>query len=66
MDRAHLARASDAGKLIKLADLIDNIIDIDKHDPHLAKVFRKEVQKDIENLRSGNEILFQELMWILS
>lgn len=33
IDRKHLMKASEDGKLIKLADLIDNVMDISKNDP---------------------------------
>lgn len=42
IDRKHTAKASDRGKLIKIADMTDNIIDIAKHDKHFARVFARE------------------------
>jgi (p)ppGpp synthase/HD superfamily hydrolase len=66
IDRAHLMKASDDGKLIKLADLIDNIIDIDLNDPGFSRIFRKEVALDLDNLRSGNERLYLKLASLLS
>lgn len=65
IDRKHLAQASNYGKLIKLADMIDNVIDIDKHDPGFSKVFRREVSIDLERLRSGSEALYLRLVALL-
>lgn len=66
IDRAHLANATFAGKLIKLADMIDNLIDINQHDPHFAKVFRKEILLSIDSLRPGSEQLYQRLRLLLT
>lgn len=65
IDRKHLARASKEGKLIKLADLIDNAIDISKHDPGFAKVFRKEAVLDLPFLAMGNKQLYEKLQKLL-
>ena len=64
-DRQHLSRASNGGKLIKLADMIDNVIDISKHDPGYARVFKREVSIELDNLRSGNESLYSRLVDLL-
>lgn len=61
IDREHLAKASDDGKTIKLADLIDNIIDITKHDLNFAKIFKKEAALDLPYLSSGNKRLLETL-----
>lgn len=66
IDRAHLAQASNEGKLIKLADLIDNTIDITQNDPGFAKVFRKEVALDLSYLKTGNQTLYLKLNQLLS
>ena len=42
IDLAHTAQASDAAKLIKLADLLHNTCSIAKHDLNFAKVYLKE------------------------
>ena len=42
IDRAKLATASPRAKTVKLADLIDNTLDICRHDPRFAKVFLAE------------------------
>jgi len=65
IDRAHLTKASNDAKLIKLADLIDNIIDITKNDPGFARVFRKEVLLVLPYLESGNQQLYLELKELL-
>lgn len=65
MDREHLANASNDGKTIKLADLIDNCIDISKHDPHFAKVFRKEAALNLPYLKTGNKQLYDSLKKLL-
>lgn len=66
MDREHLGKASVGGKTIKLADLIDNIIDIDKHDPNFAKIFRKEVTLDLPYLQGGDKRLYDRLKLLLA
>lgn len=65
IDREHLGRASDDAKTIKLADLIDNIIDITEHDPNFAKVFRMEAILDLPHLQSGNKQLYQSVSQLL-
>ena len=65
IDREHLAKASEDGKTIKLADLIDNIIDISEHDPNFAKVFRKEAALDLPYLQTGNKQLYDRLRRLL-
>ena len=65
IDRNHLAQASNEGKLIKLADMIDNVIDISKHDPDFAIVFKKEVALDLPYLASGDELLYRRLKYLL-
>lgn len=65
LDREHLAQASNDGKLIKLADLIDNVIDITKHDRGFATIFKEEILLDLPFLKSGNEELFVKLQRLL-
>ena len=65
IDRAHLAIASDNGKTIKLADLIDNILDISKHDPNFARVFKREALLDLPFLKSGDERLYRKVSELL-
>lgn len=65
LDRAHLAKASPEGKTIKLADLIDNICDINVHDPHFAKRFRYEAILTLPILKEGNKVLYSRLESLL-
>jgi (p)ppGpp synthase/HD superfamily hydrolase len=64
IDRAHLAKASQEGKIIKLADLIDNVIDISKHDPNFAKIFKKEAALLLPDLQIENS-LYERLKELL-
>jgi len=59
IDRAHLARASDRAKTVKLADLIDNCRDICRHDPRFAKVFLAEMEALLRVLDGGDAILMR-------
>lgn len=65
IEREHLAKASDDGKTIKLADLIDNIIDISEYDPNFAKVFKKEAVLDLQYLQAGYTHLYNRLRQLL-
>jgi (p)ppGpp synthase/HD superfamily hydrolase len=65
IDRAHLAKASPAGQTIKLADMIDNIIDIGKHDKHFARVFRREALLSLPLLKAGDSGLYKKLEELL-
>jgi len=65
IDRAHLVQASNAGKLIKLADAIDNILDITEYDPGFARIFKKELILCLPNLESGNQALYLKLKQLL-
>ena len=42
LDREHTARANTVGKLVKLADLIDNTLSIRANDPNFAKTYLRE------------------------
>ena len=59
IDRAHLARASVRAKSVKLADLIDNLRDICKHDAKFAKVYLQEMSALLEVLGEGDEALLR-------
>ncbi len=59
IDRAHLARASVRAKSVKLADLIDNLRDICKHDAKFAKVYLQEMTALLEVLGEGDEVLLR-------
>lgn len=66
IDRAHLAKASAEGQTIKLADMIDNVIDIGKHDTHFIRVFKKEAKLNLEHLKLGNKVLYERLKKLLA
>ena len=66
IDREHLSHASNDAKTIKLADLIDNIIDITKHDPNFSKIFRKEALLDLPYLQTGNKKLYERVSQLLN
>lgn len=65
IDRAHLAKASQRGKTIKLADLIHNCQDICSHDPEFAKVYLTEMATLLEVLTDGDPTLFKKAMTTL-
>lgn len=65
IDRAHYAKASPDGKTIKLADMIDNYIDISQNDTHFARVFRKEALLLLPHLQAGSSLLYQKLCILL-
>ena len=65
IDRAHLAEASINGKLIKLADVLDNVIDIRKNDPGFFKVFKQEILLGLDDLRVANEMLYTKIKELL-
>lgn len=59
IDREHYARASNEGKSIKLADLIDNTNSIVARDPHFAKTYLVEKRRLLPLLRGGNPELWE-------
>ncbi|MBG7601376.1 MAG: HD domain-containing protein [Gammaproteobacteria bacterium] len=59
IDRSHLARASVRAKSVKLADLIDNLRDICKHDEKFARVYLHEMSALLEVLGEGDEALLR-------
>ena len=65
IDRAHSAKASPLAKTIKLADIIDNYLDISRHDPHFARVFKKEAKLLLPLLIQGDTRLWQQLAQLL-
>lgn len=64
-DRERLKAALDETKTIKLADLIDNLIDIQNNDPGFAIIFAKEAKLMLPNLSGGDAHLFSKLSEIL-
>jgi hypothetical protein len=59
IDRKHTARASSRAKTIKLADLIDNAIDITRHDNKFADVYLREMSALLEVLDEGDSSLYK-------
>ena len=59
IDRQHTAVASSRAKTVKLADLIDNLQDICKHDMRFAQTFLVEMGAALEVLDTGNQQLYQ-------
>jgi (p)ppGpp synthase/HD superfamily hydrolase len=58
IDRGHTARASAAGKTIKLADLISNTQSIVANDPGFARVYLGEKASLMDVLREGDPDLW--------
>lgn len=58
IDRQHLAKASDSGQTIKLADLIHNTESICKYDPGFAAIYMKEKRLLLEVLTRGDVDLY--------
>lgn len=59
IDRNHLERASDEGKTIKLADMIDNTSSICYHDTKFAHIYLGEKRELLPILHGGDPRLFQ-------
>ncbi len=58
MDRIHISKASAEAMTIKLADLIDNTLTIEKYDPDFWRVYRHEKKRLLEVLRAGDPDLW--------
>lgn len=58
LDRAHIAKASDDAKTIKLADLIDNAESILTHDQRFAEVYLDEMAALLRVLKGGHPTLY--------
>lgn len=65
IDRDWLSNSSSEGASIKLADLIDNHLDINKNDPDFAKVYNGEAKRLILVLEHGDAGLFKRLKELL-
>lgn len=65
IERERLGKISIDGKIIKLADLIDNIIDISLNDPNFARIFKKEIILDLPFLKIENNPLYEQLCKLL-
>lgn len=59
IDRQHTAFASSRAKTVKLADLINNLQDICKHDMRFAQTFLVEMGATLEVLDTGDRQLYQ-------
>ncbi|MGD9388570.1 MAG: HD domain-containing protein, partial [Gammaproteobacteria bacterium] len=66
LDRAHLARAGNRAKTVKLADLIDNLRDISANDAKFARVFVTEAVALIEVLEGGDPRLMARARKVLA
>lgn len=66
LDRAHLAEADPRAKTIKLADLIDNALDICRNDQRFARVFLDEMAALLDVLQDGDARLLQQAQEVLS
>lgn len=60
IDRDHLAKASNDGKTIKLADLIHNSSSICEYDEGFARTYIKEKAELLEVLKEGNACLHKQ------
>ena len=59
IDLHHLAQASTRGQTIKLADIIENTIDICRHDQRFAKIYLTEGAALLSVLRDGHPRLYR-------
>jgi (p)ppGpp synthase/HD superfamily hydrolase len=66
LDRLHLSKACPDAMTVKLADMIDNIFYFSEHDPHFARVFRREAKLTLPFLKSGNKSLYDRLSKLLN
>ncbi len=60
IDRQHLSTVSPRAKTIKLADIIDNCVDICSHDPVFGRIYLEEAKALLEILREGDPRLHRE------
>lgn len=58
IDRIHLSKSSYGGASIKLADIIDNCGDLNKHDPKFAQIYLKEKRELLNFLKHGDHKLY--------
>lgn len=67
LDLRHLTRASRPALIIKLADTIDNMRDIEANDPDFAEVYRREKKEFLEAIapRVGETDLFRQARGIV-
>ena len=65
-DLQHTAAASPRGKTIKLADIIDNSLDIARHDPKFARVFLREARDLMSVLGDADAGLYGKAQKVLA
>jgi hypothetical protein len=65
LDLRHTAQASARAKTIKLADLIDNSLDISRHDPTFARVYIKEALALMPVLQEADARLYRRAERVL-
>lgn len=58
LDREHIAKAPAAAKTVKLADLIDNTLTTEAHDPDFWRVYRREKIRLLAVLKEGDPTLW--------
>ncbi len=58
IDRAHLANITPKAKTVKLADIIDNTVDITKNDKNFAKMYIPEIMELLKVLKEGEFDLY--------
>lgn len=59
IDLEHTAKSSPQGATIKLADLIDNCLNICEHDKHFGQIYLDEEEKLLKVLTHGHPELYQ-------
>lgn len=65
LDRAHLAEAAPRAQTVKLADLIDNALDICRNDRRFARVFLDEMEALLAVLQDGDAGLLRQAHEVL-
>jgi hypothetical protein len=65
-DREHLAQACPEAQTIKLADMLDNLHDIQNHDPMFAETYTAEMRLLLPLLRRGDQTLYKQAEVLLN
>lgn len=65
IDHQHTAQQSPACKTVKLADLIDNSIDIRRNGKGFARIFMAEMAVSLEGMAEGDATLYAEALAIV-
>lgn len=66
IDRAHLAKASPKAKTIKLADIIDNCLNLPVSDERSARIYLKEAMDMMTVLTEGDNTLYQSAQRVIN